>query len=518
MWYQLMLADFRERTRRYSFLVTLGFVLFWGYLMITGKYTLMLGQCRGIYNSAWVGSVVAIGTTSMIFLFGFFLVKNTIKRDRTTGVGEILAATPVSKSRYLAAKFFSNILTLSLMLLILVAGAVAMQLLAGVTEDFDIWALAAPFLFISLPVVILVSAAAVLFESTRLLRGTLGNVLYFMMAEALMMMGFFVKVPFLDLLGINSVIEHMKNAAHAVYPEAKLGTTMGFVDVVGMEKQKILLFRWDGFDWTTEIFIHKLIWVALAVFLVFIAALLFRRFDPAGEKLVSKSKKTKTQEKKISEEPTQKVHVKDLEPVAWSFNFLALLKAELRVMLKGYHWIWYIVALALVVLPLVLPLGIARQFVLPAAWIWPIALWSSMGTREKRFNTGELFYASPFPLKRQLPAAWVAGVFITLATGSGMIVRSLLAGEMALLITLLISVFFIPTLALGMGAASGSKKLFEIVYMLAWYLGPVNHLTVFNFMGTTAEAAGSGISFVYLGLTALLLPFIYILRKVQAER
>ena len=64
MVYHLMRADLLERTRRYSFLITLGLVIFVAYLYLppkTANYlTLGLGNYRGVYNSAWIGGAMAI--------------------------------------------------------------------------------------------------------------------------------------------------------------------------------------------------------------------------------------------------------------------------------------------------------------------------------------------------------------------------------------------------------------------------------------------------------------------------
>jgi hypothetical protein len=50
-------ADFLERARRYSFLITLGFAVYLVYLYLppidAGYLTLGLGHYRGVYNSAW---------------------------------------------------------------------------------------------------------------------------------------------------------------------------------------------------------------------------------------------------------------------------------------------------------------------------------------------------------------------------------------------------------------------------------------------------------------------------------
>ena len=54
--YHMARADFLERTRRYSFLVMLGLVLWLGYLVNIGQVTLRLDTYRGVFNSAWAGA------------------------------------------------------------------------------------------------------------------------------------------------------------------------------------------------------------------------------------------------------------------------------------------------------------------------------------------------------------------------------------------------------------------------------------------------------------------------------
>jgi hypothetical protein len=82
--YHLMRADLFERARRYSFLITLGFVVFAAYLYIPPKeaddLTLGLGNYRGVYNSAWVGGAMAVLSSTLLSLPAFYLVKNAIER------------------------------------------------------------------------------------------------------------------------------------------------------------------------------------------------------------------------------------------------------------------------------------------------------------------------------------------------------------------------------------------------------------------------------------------------------
>jgi hypothetical protein len=123
----MALADLRDRTRRYSFFVTLAATIWFASVClppIGAHYsTVRFGEWRGIYNSAWVGGVFAVLGSLFLALPGFYLVKNALARDRATGVGAILAATPISRFTYLASKMLSTIFMLSCWLFIFITSA-----------------------------------------------------------------------------------------------------------------------------------------------------------------------------------------------------------------------------------------------------------------------------------------------------------------------------------------------------------------------------------------------------------
>jgi len=516
---QLVLADFRERTRRYSFLLTLLATLFFSYLVVTGKYTLRLGEYRGEYNSAWVGSLMGIASTIMLFLFGFYLVKNSLSRDRSTGVGQILATTLLSNSAYVTTKFISNFIILGFMAAILAAAAVVMQWISPAAAGLDLWALLAPFLFFCLPVLPLVAAMAVLFESVQWLRGTMGNILYLVIAEAAMMNSLVVDIPLLDFNGLGIFIPSMQDAARAVYPEARLGVEIGFVGFIDNPAAGTLkLFHWDGIAWSLGMVPLRLLWIAAALGLTGLATACFDRFDPArtgrAEPAPPASPPLPAQEDSGGRSRPAPPWSGDAA-VEFDFSFLRMWKAELRLMLKGCHWSWYAIAFGLLAAQFALPYGYARAFALPAAWIWPLSIWSSMGTREARFNTGPILFSSAHPVSRQLPAAWVAGLTIALLAGSGMLLRAAWGGEAAHLKALLVGALFVPTLALALGTASGTRKLFEMSYLLIWYLGPVNRLVPLDFPGVTHAAAAGTIPLIYLAISLVLLPAASLVRQRQ---
>ena len=159
MVYHLALADFRERTRRYSFLIILALVTYLGYTVNTGEFSLKLGNYQGINNSAWVGAQMVLVVTFVLSLFGFYLVRNSIERDTRTGVGQIIATTPISRVTYLLGKGLSHFLLLAVLVLLLASAALVMQLLRH-EAAVDAWALVAPFLFVALPCMALIAGLA----------------------------------------------------------------------------------------------------------------------------------------------------------------------------------------------------------------------------------------------------------------------------------------------------------------------------------------------------------------------
>ena len=177
--YHLARADFLERVRRYSFLVMLGLVVLLGYQTAVGNVRLQLGQYRGEFNSAWIAGMMSIITTFFMGWFGFYLVKGSVARDRETGVGQIMATTPMSRPFYMLGKWISNFAVLMLMVVILMIFGLIIQLLNGESSQLDLGTYLSPFVFIVTPLMGMVAAVAVLFEAIPFLSGGFGNIVYF---------------------------------------------------------------------------------------------------------------------------------------------------------------------------------------------------------------------------------------------------------------------------------------------------------------------------------------------------
>ena len=188
--------------------------------------------------------------------------------------------------------------------------------------------------------------------------------------------------------------------------------------------------------------------------------------------------------------------------------------AELRLMLKGGSGWWRIVALGLIIAGAVNAPD-ADRAVLTLAWIWPLLLWSPMGTREARHSTDRLIFSSAHSLGRQLPAAWLAGVALAAILGSGVALRWALAGDWQAMASLAAGACFIPSLALALGVLTGSSKAFEILYLTLWYLGPLNRTPDIDFLGASPQAFAAGAPLRFLIATVVLFAVALLGRRRQ---
>ena len=76
-------------------------------------------------------------------------------------------------------------------------------------------------------------------------------------------------------------------------------------------------------------------------------------------------------------------------------------------------------------------------------------------------------------VERQLPAAWLAGVLATALFGIGVAVSFLSHGDLPGLAGWVGAVIFIPSLALALGVFSSGSRVFEVVFVIWWYIGPL---------------------------------------------
>lgn len=527
--FQLAKADFLDRVRRYSFLITLGMTLYIGYVFLPPNHaryvTMQISGHRASYTSAYVGSLIALLTSVFLSLAGFYLVKNALDRDIQTRVGQILATTPLTKPLYTLGEACSNFAVLSGIVAVMALAAGIMQFVRHEDTAIRVRELLTPFLLITLPVMAVVASVAILFETVHWLRGGFGNLAYLPLWLAALMVlvvryDAFRRGQFNDLLGLGAVVPSLSVACEAAFPGC---TGSAFVFSAGLTFRSngkvwdLDTFQWQGVAWTFETVLGRLMWVGAAAGIALLAAAFFHRFDPAREKRKRATAvpiELPEHEAGPPDAPATHLDLSTIQRARQKFSLSAIVMAELRLALKGVTGWWYMVAGILLAGELVSPVAASRLWLI-GAWVWPILIWSAMGTREVRQGTGQLVFSVPHPLRRQLPACWAAAVIIVAATGAGTALRLLFAGHRAALAAWIVGALFIPTLALALGVWSGSSKLFEVIYVLLWYIGPVSQIPLFDYMGVTDFSLQLGTLLKFLTYTVMLAALAFQDRKRQ---
>ncbi|MFZ3591265.1 hypothetical protein ACOI1C_18985 [Bacillus sp. DJP31] len=196
-------------------------------------------------------------------------------------------------------------------------------------------------------------------------------------------------------------------------------------------------------------FLERYLWLAVAVGIVAVASVFFHRFDLTRSAKINK--KGKPKEMGNAELNSKPVHRNNIEIKLTPFsngkgqsNYFNTLSMELRLMLKGLRLWWYVIALVLILLGLFLPIDNVVNFVLPFTWIWPILIWSSMGTNESNYRTHQLIFTAIHPVRNQFIVLWLAGVIFEYLTGSGAMIHFLVASEWESLTAMAIGGLFIP--------------------------------------------------------------------------
>lgn len=501
----IVFADYMERIRRYGFFFIIGFALFISANIGSGNLVMRWGIYRGLFNSPALGATAAVITTTLLCWLGFFFVRGMLNFDKDTAIIDIISATKIKKYHYIIGKWLGNFSVLVSMLVIIFIFTIPVQFICGESKELLLFKLFAPFCLIALPAMLVVSALAVLFETVPFLSRSLGNVIYFLLIT--LYTGFSRKLG--DLLGFNIYWNSVESAVARLVP----GNRGGGPYFQPFYKGDLVKIDWQGIEWTGEILLNRLFWVGFAILIVFSAVIIFHFFeqDAGSEKKSEKSGllqwllyPTLRIFHKKDDFKKESSHLTKLDEPVIKFRVVEQLLNEAGLLLKGYSFWWYLIMVILVALSFVLPLDIVKSYILPLCWVWPLTIWSKIGTKEVKFNTAQLISSSPFS-KYSYWIVYGVGVLITMAAGSGVLVRLLFELELLSLIGWLAGVIFIPALALCLGVFSRFNRLFEGLYLLIWYYGAFEGITFLDFMGVSSKAISQGVPYYYLLIAIIMI-------------
>ncbi|OUC95568.1 hypothetical protein [Streptosporangium minutum] len=460
----LIWGDVLDRVRRPVYAVVLLAAVGLGYLaapMAGSHWTIVdVGGYRGVYNSAYIGVVTALAGSLWLTLGGFYVVRDGIQRDARTGVGELLAATPLRNVRYLAGKFAANLLLLASMLAALAVTSVVMQLARGESYAVDPVALLKPFVLVALPLLALTAAFALLFESVPLLRGGIGNIVWFCVSLVVMLGG---QSAALGAFGVHPVV---RSLAEGVRTKGEFSLGLTYVD------RPLRTFEWHGAALGWGFTGARLLLVAVAVAVAVLPALWFGRFDPARG--VGRAAPV----------GQAVVHVggagfafSGLTAVARGSAAGRLLVGETRILLRGVSRWWWLVVGGISAAALAAPVNL-----LPVLWVLPVLIWSRLGAQRTENGLDGLLAAYPAASGRMW-VEWLSGVALTAACGLAPLVRLAVSGDWDGVGGWAGGVLFVPALALALGTLTRTHRAFQALYLPLWYAA-VNGIGAFDYMGT----------------------------------
>lgn len=467
-------ADLRDRTRRPVFTVCLLFAVGIGYLAappVSAGYTMVkIGEFRGLYDSAYLGTMMAMIGALWLSWFGFYAVRTAVARDSSSGVGELLATTPLRTTTYLAGKFLANLLFLSAMAAALALTAPVMQLVRGESAALDLPALWVPFLLLCLPVLAVSAAAALLFETVRPLRSGLGNIVWLFAFGGLYVSWF--------SSGLAEVTGSMRADVAAQHPGAGTEVSIGLTG----EPEGQGIFTWSGSPVSGELLLQQAGFLLVALVVALVPALWFGRFDPSRSLHgAGRDAAAPEQAGAPAAAPTFARPAALTAPAVRGGGVVRLVVGETRLLLTGQP-LWWWLGLAAATLVAVLVEG---NGTLLLVWIWPVLIWSRLGTWAAEHDMEPLLTAMP-ARRRRLVAEWAAGALVTALCGVGPLVRMAATGDAPGLGAWLAAVGLIPALALALGVLSRSPRPFQVVYVALWYL-VVNGIAAADIMGVVRD-------------------------------
>jgi hypothetical protein len=522
--YSIIKADYLQRTRSYGFLITLAITIYAAYSFVpppSAHYTtLNVVGFKGVYNSPWVGNVSAMMTTIMLSLYGFFLITGGIKKDMDTEVGLIVAATPLTNFSYLLCKALSNFAVLVTIMSCTFVVSIIMFFIRSNGYPFVLTDFVFPYLLLSLPALLLISALAVVSEVALGRRSILQYISFIFLFGAIMARTHGEKndtiAVITDPFGLRTITTSVMNTVNSRYHADIKDISLGFT--FSSKHNAFKTFTWMGITWTSVFLLSRLAWIFVSLGLVYISSFFFHRFDYA-QRTVKTRKKTKVANLEHHEElraPHRHISMAAIPAAGTNYSIMPFIKTELLLLIrKGSMWFWLINA-ALCIATLFAPMDVAHLYLLPILWFLQVTRWSELATKEKTNRLHYFTYASYKPLQRMLPAQILAGVILALALAMPLMIRYAIGGNASAVLSITNGAIFIVLLAVCMGIVSGSKKLFEIIFFLLTYI-ITQKATPADYLGAMHHNNNTSYLFIVLGLSIFLALISFSVRNYQAR-
>lgn len=424
----------------------------------------------GTYTAGFIGAVVALLTSMLLPLVGFYLVAGSVRRDLERRVWPILAATPTSSSTYLLGKWLASWAYLLVLAALALLPAGFLFLRYG-TGPLSISQLVVPWLLLAPPAMACTAAMALFFDVTPGLSGRSGYVIWFFAFSFLFMM-----IP--GILG-GRLDDDRGNDRNPTYDPAGL---VFFQDLVARSVSAPVHSISLGIIITDEpiarvhfaplrvdgpLLARRATTLAWAVVPLLAAVAIFpaaarRGLRPPRRRRARPAEPAGAPPRMASAAEAARWHAHAGQP-----SLARSVLAEALLVWQAASWLKWPLALTAGV-TLFLP-GVAAQVTIAAFLLLLAPAIAEAAAREELAGTAATVFAQP-GLPRSV-VAWklaAVGAFVG-ALGAPVLLRSLLRGGSHGL-AMLLALAFIASAAAGLGRLTGGGKLFLGLFTGLWYV------------------------------------------------
>lgn len=478
----ILLADMRERMRTPRFWVVLGLMTWatwWCFPPLESGYstlTLVDGS-RGFYSSAWAGMGLALIYSTLLNLFGFYLVRGTLVRDIETRVWQLLVTTPMTRAGYLLAKWTSHMAMFGMIAIVGMLVALAAQWIRAEDRHIDLIELIKPLALIGLPSLALTAMFAIWFDLMPWLRRTAGNVLFFIVWATMLTLSAMSAETISAEAGPTNAGGRLPEPRLLEDPSGMMAASREFVRVRQAQtgkpvefgfnlggnpaKRDLVRFEWATWRPETRTVASRAVWLAIALVLTLLAAPLL---DWAASRGLSAAKREAGGGRFARWR--DRIFDRLLDPFARGpLGILAV--AEAKLALRQRRAWWWLAALGVLGVQCATPE--AMQVGLLLAWVLPLDILARGVLREREHGTAPLVFTAPGILPRLLAARFLIGFSMLLLLSAPALAR-MLATEPLSALAALTAMASIASWGLCLGALCRNARPFELLMVGAVYV------------------------------------------------
>ncbi len=490
--------------RKYSFMAIAATIIFLGVFCVpsasAGYAVFDLGGVRGLYNSAWLGMLGAMLCSILLWLPGFYLLRNQITEDIQLRMQPMITATPISKIKYLSIKAGTNFLILITLQGLFLISFMIMQLIRQEDINITIAHYMAPFITVSLPALCVVASLSIFFDVIPFLKGVFGNILIFLIWILGSSMSVAMPQNPYDLFGIGFLLDQLLQSVKQFYPS--ISTSVGSFGYFPIDRT-IPTFYFDSVVYSRQFLAARLMWIGISILIIIISAILFNRlkFKTSANDCATIRNSAHSFQAVESFYPYKPVFLPKIRRSSKP-SFLRTIILELRILLPASVW-WYIIAISSEIVCFLLPVNLFLRWSC-LILLLPIGIWSKLGCYEKLNRTENFMISSCSPIIKW----WItfsSGITMSFILSIPILARFVILSHYSHAVFWIIGITFVTSFAMTLSRVSGSTRFFEAAYIVFFYMGVINGLRAFDFLGIT----GGNLFYLYASFILILISHIF---------